>query len=92
MRLTWAYRVCRLDKIVRLPLSFFSSQPTGRLLNRFARDTEAGKEPVCLKFSQYFKSFTLFLGCLQINCILYIQVPPECMELLKSHVVTCLVP
>ena len=32
----------RLEKVVRLPLSFFSSQPTGRLLNRFARDTEAG--------------------------------------------------
>ena len=31
---------------MRLPLSFFSSQPTGRLLNRFARDTEAGE---CLK-------------------------------------------
>ncbi|KAK9823485.1 hypothetical protein WJX72_003089 [[Myrmecia] bisecta] len=30
-----------LAKVLRLPMSFFDSQPTGRLLNRFARDTEA---------------------------------------------------
>lgn len=30
-----------LSKVVRLPQSFFDSQPTGRLLNRFTKDTEA---------------------------------------------------
>ena len=45
--------LCRLNKIVRLPLSFFSSQPTGRLLNRFARDTEAGTPPNCFSTLLY---------------------------------------
>ena len=31
-----------LDNVLRLPMSFHDSTPTGRLLNRFARDTEAG--------------------------------------------------
>lgn len=30
-----------LAKVVHLPMSFFDSQPTGRLLNRFTKDTEA---------------------------------------------------
>ena len=31
-----------LTNILKLPMSFHDSTPTGRLLNRFARDTEAG--------------------------------------------------
>lgn len=30
-----------LATVLRLPMSFFDSQPTGRLLNRFTKDTEA---------------------------------------------------
>ena len=29
-----------LQRVLRLPLSFFDSQPSGRLLNRFTRDVE----------------------------------------------------
>ena len=27
--------------LLRLPMSFFDSQPTGRLMNRFTKDTQA---------------------------------------------------
>lgn len=30
-----------LTKMLRLPMSFFDSQPVGRLVNRFSRDVEA---------------------------------------------------
>ncbi|GMH35949.1 hypothetical protein BSKO_03817 [Bryopsis sp. KO-2023] len=30
-----------LNKVMTLPMSFFDTQPSGRLINRFARDTEA---------------------------------------------------
>ena len=37
-----------LTTVLRLPMSFFDSQPTGRLMNRFTKDTQA----VDLKLSE----------------------------------------
>ena len=37
-----------LTNILKLPMSFHDSTPTGRLLNRFARDTEAGTTGHCI--------------------------------------------
>jgi ABC-type multidrug transport system fused ATPase/permease subunit len=36
-----------LHKVVRLPMSFFDSQPAGRLLNRLTKDTELVDVQVC---------------------------------------------
>ena len=29
-----------LDRVLRLPVSFFDTNPSGRIINRFSRDTE----------------------------------------------------
>lgn len=45
-----------IPQVVRLPMSFFDSQPTGRLLNRFTRDMEAVDGMIA-------RSFAGFLNC-----------------------------
>ncbi len=32
---------CLRVQVIRLPMSFYDSQPTGRLLNRLTKDTES---------------------------------------------------
>ena len=43
-----------LARVMRLPMSFFDSQPTGRLLNRFTRDTESVDIAILVRFSSLF--------------------------------------
>ena len=45
-----------LETVLRLPMSFFDSQPTGRLLNRFTKDVEAVD-------SSLQSSLSSFLSC-----------------------------
>ncbi|KAK9823545.1 hypothetical protein WJX72_003616 [[Myrmecia] bisecta] len=44
-----------LAKVIRLPMAFFDSQPTGRLLNRFTKDMEA----VDISLAQSVQSFIM---------------------------------
>jgi ABC-type multidrug transport system fused ATPase/permease subunit len=61
-----------LSTVLRLPMSFFDSQPTGRLLNRFTKDTEA----VDTSLSQSVSSF--------LNCA--VRYVPNCIVMLKERV------
>ena len=54
-----------LSHVLMLPLAFFDSQPLGRLLNRFTKDTEAVDEELFNLVSPAVKQYCLqALGCI----------------------------
>jgi ATP-binding cassette subfamily C (CFTR/MRP) protein 1 len=59
-----------LDRVLQLPMSFFDSTPTGRLVNRFTRDTEQ----VDLQLPDTFGSYLtcLFQVVFELLIILYV--------------------
>lgn len=48
-----------LDRVLRLPVSFFDTNPSGRIINRFSRDTEIMDSVLPLSLSQA-RSLSLF--------------------------------
>ena len=51
-----------LNKVMRLPMSFFESQPTGRLLNRFAKDTESVDTSIASSMNSFISCVVTVIG------------------------------
>ncbi len=72
-RLLWLWRAAEagrtlhnraLQGVLYAPLRFFDTTPSGRILNRFARDQEAVDDHLSWNFEQSFKSLAQTLGSL----------------------------
>jgi ATP-binding cassette, subfamily C (CFTR/MRP), member 1 len=58
-----------LDQIMRLPMSFFDSNPSGRVINRFSRDTEILDSVLPMSLMQLAASASSYIGTLILIAI-----------------------
>ena len=59
-----------VSKLMSLPMSFFDTQPTGRLINRFTKDVEACD----ISMQQTFSSFTMCITSVFLSVVVIIGV------------------
>uniref|UniRef100_A0A670ZRM8 ATP binding cassette subfamily C member 2 n=1 Tax=Pseudonaja textilis TaxID=8673 RepID=A0A670ZRM8_PSETE len=58
-----------LSNILRVPMSFFDSTPTGRIMNRFAKDIFTVDETIPISLRSWMSCFFMILSTLVIICI-----------------------
>ncbi|XP_029140029.1 canalicular multispecific organic anion transporter 1 [Protobothrops mucrosquamatus] len=58
-----------LSNILRVPMSFFDSTPTGRIVNRFAKDIFTVDETIPISLRSWMNCFFMILSTLVIICL-----------------------
>ncbi|XP_069756348.1 ATP-binding cassette sub-family C member 2 isoform X2 [Narcine bancroftii] len=58
-----------LKNILHLPMSFFDTTPTGRIVNRFAKDIYTVDEAIPMSFRSWLSCFFGVLGTLLVICL-----------------------
>ncbi|XP_070609092.1 ATP-binding cassette sub-family C member 2 isoform X2 [Erythrolamprus reginae] len=58
-----------LSNILRLPMSFFDSTPSGRIVNRFAKDILTVDETIPISLRSWMNCFFMILSTLMIICL-----------------------
>lgn len=58
-----------LANVLRLPMSFFDSNPSGRVVNRFSRDVDIVDSTLVSSLLQFIGSLSSLLGILVVICI-----------------------
>lgn len=79
-----------LSTVLHLPMSFFDSQPTGRLLNRFTRDVEAVDTTLQSSVSSFLNCAVRYVYVLVQDtqpgqCLIYLSIVLQCLVVLDCR-------